>query len=78
MASDGRPQNIGQLRESGYEVLTVKQEIRKNLITRIRDSQEMFPGIVVSTNRLFPSSRTPFSPGRTLFCLGSADRRSPD
>src|SRR3970282_1414242 len=30
-----KPATIGQLRESGYKVLTVKQEMRRNLIERI-------------------------------------------
>ena len=41
-----KPTTIGQLRESGYKVQTVKQELRKNLIERIRRGKaDHLPGI---------------------------------
>ncbi|MCY4654778.1 MAG: sigma 54-interacting transcriptional regulator [Dehalococcoidia bacterium] len=70
MASDGRPQNIGQLRESGYEVLTVKQEIRKNLISRIKDSQELFPGIVGFDESVIPQLENAILAGQDIILLG--------
>ena len=37
---------VGQLRNNEYRVLTVKEELRKNLVARIRKGQQLFPGIV--------------------------------
>lgn len=39
------PATLGQLRESDYRYRTVKQELRENLIQRLRSGQAIFPGI---------------------------------
>ena len=36
---------LGQLKASGYEPKTVKQELRDNLIAKLRNKEEVFPGI---------------------------------
>jgi magnesium chelatase subunit I len=41
-----RPRRLGELRASGYRVLPVKEEMRRNLIRRIRQGEELFPGII--------------------------------
>ena len=43
-----RPRTIGELRESGYRVLSVKEELRKNLIQKIRKGEELFPGTLAT------------------------------
>ena len=70
MASDGRPQNIAQLRESGYEALSVKQEIRKNLIARIRDGDVLFPGIVGFDESVIPQLENAILAGQDIILLG--------
>jgi len=39
------PATLGQLRHSGYRYRSVKQELRENLIQRLRTGQPIFPGI---------------------------------
>lgn len=39
------PATLGQLRETGYRYRTVKQELRQNLIDRLRAGEPVFPGI---------------------------------
>ena len=41
-----KPKTIGQLKKSGYQPRSVKQEIRKNLIDKINRGDITFPGIV--------------------------------
>lgn len=36
---------IGQLRQTGYRYMSVKDELRKNLIAKLRAKEEIFPGI---------------------------------
>ncbi|GIW77251.1 MAG: magnesium chelatase [Phycisphaerae bacterium] len=36
---------IGQLRQTGYRYMSVKDELRKNLIAKLRAGEEIFPGI---------------------------------
>jgi magnesium chelatase subunit I len=45
MATLERPRTVGELRASGYQVLPVREEMRKNLIARIRSGEPLFPGI---------------------------------
>ena len=70
MASNGRPQNIAQLRESGYEVLSVKQEVRKNLIARIRNNEVLFPGIVGFDESVIPQLENAILAGQDIILLG--------
>ena len=41
-----RPATLGELRESGYQQQSVKAEMRRTLIDKIRRDEELFPGIV--------------------------------
>lgn len=40
------PKTLGELKKTGYKVLSVKDEIRKNLIQKLHNKEEIFPGIV--------------------------------
>ena len=37
---------LGELRASGYRSRPVKEEMRENLIGRLRSGQPLFPGVV--------------------------------
>ncbi|MCA8990386.1 MAG: sigma 54-interacting transcriptional regulator [Planctomycetaceae bacterium] len=41
-----QPKTLGELRESGYESLPVKLEMRRNLIRMLRSGEPLFPGMV--------------------------------
>ncbi len=41
-----RPHTLGQLRESGYQPISVKQEMRRNLLRKLRAGDDLFPGIL--------------------------------
>lgn len=45
---------LGQLRETSYHYRSVKQELRENLITRLREDQPIFPGIVGYRQTVLP------------------------
>jgi magnesium chelatase subunit I len=36
MTAEGRPRTLGELKKSGYKSTSVKEEMRRNLIARIR------------------------------------------
>ena len=48
------PATLGELRESGYRSISVKDELRANLIKRIRAGQKLFPGIVGYDETVIP------------------------
>ncbi|HTI14752.1 MAG TPA: sigma 54-interacting transcriptional regulator [Dictyobacter sp.] len=65
-----RPRTIRELRESGYKVLTVKEEMRKNLIQKIRDGEELFPGIVGYEETVIPQIENAILSGQDIIFLG--------
>ncbi len=46
MSGDAKPGTVGELRCSGYEVVSVRDELRRNLIRKIEEDEELFPGII--------------------------------
>ncbi len=50
-----RPATIGELRKSGYTVLSVKDEVRKNLIEKLKQNTPLFPGIVGYEKTVVPA-----------------------
>ena len=70
MASETRPKTVGELRESGYEPLTVKREVRKNLIARVREGSELFEGIVGFEESVIPQLENAILAGQDIILLG--------
>ncbi len=65
-----KPRTLGELRRSGYRVLTVKQEMRKNLIERIKEGQELFPGIIGYEDTVLPHLENSILSGQDIIFLG--------
>src|SRR5579884_218551 len=70
MATTTKPATIGQLRASGYRVLPVKEEMRKNLIRKMRDGEELFPGIVGYEDTVIPQVENAILSGQDIVLLG--------
>ena len=70
MTTVTRPRTISELRESGYKVLTVKEEMRKNLIQKLRDNEELFPGIVGYEDTVIPQVENAILSGQDIIFLG--------
>ncbi|HSG49919.1 MAG TPA: sigma 54-interacting transcriptional regulator, partial [Longimicrobiales bacterium] len=52
--SQNRPTTVGALRESGYRPRSVRDEMRENLIHRIRSGEELFPGVLGYQDTVVP------------------------
>src|ERR671922_2756990 len=65
-----RPRTIAELRESGYRLLSVKEELRKNLIQKIRRGEELFPGIVGYEDTVIPQIENAILSGQDIIFLG--------
>ncbi len=48
------PRTLGALRACGHEYRTVKQELRDNLLARLRTGGQRFPGIVGNDDTVHP------------------------
>ena len=61
---------IGELRASGYRVLPVREEIRKNLIAKIRAEEIVFPGIIGFNETVIPQLENAILAGQDVILLG--------
>jgi magnesium chelatase subunit I len=52
--SHPRPATVGQLKETGYHPCSVKDELRRNVIRKLKNSEELFPGIVGYRDSVIP------------------------
>ncbi len=52
--SHPRPATVGQLKETGYQPSSVKDELRRNVIKKLRAGEELFPGIVGYRDTVIP------------------------
>jgi magnesium chelatase subunit I len=43
--TEQRPTTLGELKASNYATRTVKQEMRENLVCKLRSGEELFPGV---------------------------------
>ncbi len=50
-----RPATLGELRKSGYVVKPVKDEMRDNLIRKLRNKERLFPGIIGYEQTVIPA-----------------------
>lgn len=50
----GKALTLGELRKTGYEVVTVKEELRRNLIRKLRENETLFPGIIGYDRTVIP------------------------
>ena len=49
-----RPRTLGELRASGYRSRSVKEELRANLIKKLRSRESLFPGIIGYDDSVVP------------------------
>jgi magnesium chelatase subunit I len=64
------PRTLAALRESGYHNRSVKQEIRGNLVARLRAGQPTFPGIVGFEDTVGPQLERALLAGHDVVLLG--------
>ncbi len=58
------------LKKSGYVSVSVRDEIRNNLITRMRNKEELFPGMVGYDNSVIPQVENAILAGQDIIFLG--------
>ena len=61
---------IGQLRASGYKVVPIREEMRRNLIQKIRDGQSPFPNIHGYEDTVLPQIENAILAGQDMIFLG--------
>src|SRR5438128_8574064 len=61
---------IGELRAGGHRRETVKQEMRRNLLTRLRAGEPLLPGIVGYEETVLPQLANAIISGHDVIMLG--------
>ena len=61
---------VGELRASGHTHLTVKDEIRRNLLARMRAGEDRFPGIIGFGQTVLPHLERALLAGHDTILLG--------
>ena len=70
MTSEQRPRTLGELKKSGYKVVSVKEEMRRNLIARIRAGRPLFDGIFGYEETVVPQLENAILSGQDIIFLG--------
>ena len=70
MYTTTKPQTVGELRSSGYQVLPVKEEMRKNLVARLQQNEPLFPGIIGYEQTVIPQIENAILSGQDIIFLG--------
>ena len=70
MTSTAQARTIGELRKSGYQVLPVRDELRNNLIKKIRSEEIVFPGIIGFDDTVIPQLENALLAGQDVILLG--------
>ncbi len=52
--SHPRPATVGQLKETGYRPSSVKDELRGNVIRKLKDGEPLFPGVIGYRESVIP------------------------
>jgi len=65
-----KTRTVGELRSSGYQPKSVKQELRDNLIARLRKGEAIFPGIVGYEESVLPQIENAILSGQDIVFLG--------
>jgi len=61
---------LGALKESGYESRSVREEMRANLIAKIRKGDTLFPGVVGYDLTVIPQIENAILSGQDIIFLG--------
>ncbi len=69
-SKQSKAKTLGELRQSEYQALPVKEEMRKNLIQKLRDNKTIFPGIVGYDDTVIPQVENAILSGQDIIFLG--------
>ena len=65
-----RPRTLGELKSSGYQVIGVKEEMRKNLVRKLKAGTPLFPGIIGYDETVIPQVQNAVLSKHDMLFLG--------
>jgi len=70
MGASNKAKTIGELKASGYKPVSVREELRRNLIKMIRAKKDIFPGIIGYDDTVIPQVKNAIISGQDIIFLG--------
>jgi magnesium chelatase subunit I len=70
MTAHKKPETIGELKTSGYKPVSIKEEMRRNLISSIKKGEDVFPGIIGYDDTVIPLIQNAILSGQDIIFLG--------
>ena len=70
MPPRSRLKTIGALRRFGYKPSSIRQEMRRNLVAKIRKKERLFPGIIGFDDTVIPQIENAILAGQDIILLG--------
>ena len=70
MTATRKAQTLRELKESGYEVVGIREELRRNLVRKIVANEELFPGIIGYSESVIPQIENAILAGQDIILLG--------
>ena len=74
--SENRPATLRELRDSGYEPKTIREEMRTNLIAKMRSGDDLFPGVYGYETTVVPAIENAILSGHDIIFLGERGQAS--
>ena len=68
--SESRPTTLGELRASGWTSVPIRQELRRNVVARIRSSEPLFDDVLGYHNTVIPQVENALLAGHDMIMLG--------
>ena len=68
--TDHRPTTLGDLRKSGYAQRSVKDEMRHNLVAKLKAGDDLFPGVQGYDETVVPQLQNAILSGQDIILLG--------
>jgi magnesium chelatase subunit I len=65
-----KPRTIGELKASGYKPISIREEMRRNLIALIKEKKPIFKGIIGYDNTVIPQVENAILSGQDIIFLG--------
>ena len=70
MASENLPATLGELRESGYKILPIREEMRRNLVALLRSKDQLFDDVMGYEDTVIPQIENAILSGQDIIFLG--------
>ena len=70
MPTTKKPHTIRELRASKYQVVPIRDEMRRNLVRKLQQHEKLFPGIVGFEETVIPQIQNAILAGQDVILLG--------